>query len=186
MWRPHWQASSAAQNLDCPSSAPLGAASAEGTDKLSRRFTSCERHATGRSSRIRASSAGRRHYTRYRAGVVGPGGLRRLVSSSTNDKSACPRRSRRRGANLVAALGDDRANADEAIIHAARSNGCDLIVMASHGRKGASAVVLGSETHNPDPQQDPSPCLPLIVSCGLPWGLQESRRPGSGWRRVAR
>jgi nucleotide-binding universal stress UspA family protein len=34
----------------------------------------------------------------------------------------------------------------EAIIDAAKSNGCDLIVMASHGRKGASALVLGSET----------------------------------------
>jgi nucleotide-binding universal stress UspA family protein len=35
----------------------------------------------------------------------------------------------------------------EAIMDTARSNGCDLIVMASHGRKGASALVLGSETH---------------------------------------
>jgi nucleotide-binding universal stress UspA family protein len=30
--------------------------------------------------------------------------------------------------------------------HAAGSKGCDLIVMASHGRHGASAIVLGSET----------------------------------------
>ena len=34
----------------------------------------------------------------------------------------------------------------EAIIAAAKERGCDLIVMASHGRKGMSAVVLGSET----------------------------------------
>ena len=27
-----------------------------------------------------------------------------------------------------------------------RSKGCDLIVMASHGRHGISAIVLGSET----------------------------------------
>jgi nucleotide-binding universal stress UspA family protein len=33
-----------------------------------------------------------------------------------------------------------------AIIDAARSLGCDLIAMASHGRRGLSAVVLGSET----------------------------------------
>jgi nucleotide-binding universal stress UspA family protein len=33
-----------------------------------------------------------------------------------------------------------------AIIDAAKKNGCDLIVMASHGRRGISAVVLGSET----------------------------------------
>ncbi len=34
----------------------------------------------------------------------------------------------------------------EAIINAANENGCDLIFMASHGRKGVSALVLGSET----------------------------------------
>ena len=33
-----------------------------------------------------------------------------------------------------------------AIIDAANKNDCDLIVMASHGRHGISAVVLGSET----------------------------------------
>jgi nucleotide-binding universal stress UspA family protein len=34
----------------------------------------------------------------------------------------------------------------QAIIETARSKGCDLIVMASHGRRGVSAIVLGSET----------------------------------------
>ena len=34
----------------------------------------------------------------------------------------------------------------QAIIDAARETGCDLIVMASHGRRGVSALVLGSET----------------------------------------
>jgi nucleotide-binding universal stress UspA family protein len=33
-----------------------------------------------------------------------------------------------------------------AIIDAAASKGCDLIAMASHGRHGVAAVVLGSET----------------------------------------
>jgi nucleotide-binding universal stress UspA family protein len=33
-----------------------------------------------------------------------------------------------------------------AIIDAAKANACDLIAMASHGRRGLSAVVLGSET----------------------------------------
>jgi len=32
------------------------------------------------------------------------------------------------------------------IIDAAKQNGCDLIVMASHGRRGVSALLLGSET----------------------------------------
>jgi nucleotide-binding universal stress UspA family protein len=34
----------------------------------------------------------------------------------------------------------------QAIIDTAASRGCDLIVMASHGRHGISAIVLGSET----------------------------------------
>jgi nucleotide-binding universal stress UspA family protein len=34
----------------------------------------------------------------------------------------------------------------EAIISTARDKQCDLIVMASHGRKGVSALLLGSET----------------------------------------
>ena len=33
-----------------------------------------------------------------------------------------------------------------AIIDTAASTGCDLILMASHGRRGAAAMVLGSET----------------------------------------
>ena len=33
-----------------------------------------------------------------------------------------------------------------AIIDAAELKGCDLIVMASHGRRGIAAIVLGSET----------------------------------------
>ena len=34
----------------------------------------------------------------------------------------------------------------EAIVAAAKERGCDLIVMASHGRSGIAAVVLGSTT----------------------------------------
>ena len=34
----------------------------------------------------------------------------------------------------------------KAIIDVANSKACDLIVMASHGRRGISAIVLGSET----------------------------------------
>ena len=34
----------------------------------------------------------------------------------------------------------------EAILDAAKKNKCDAIVMASHGRRGISAVLLGSET----------------------------------------
>ena len=34
----------------------------------------------------------------------------------------------------------------KAILSTAKTKNCDLIVMASHGRSGAAAVVLGSET----------------------------------------
>lgn len=42
------------------------------------------------------------------------------------------------------AVEDDRPY--EAIIDTAASKGADLIIMASHGRKGISALILGSET----------------------------------------
>ena len=35
----------------------------------------------------------------------------------------------------------------QAIIDAATQSGCDVIFMASHGRRGISALLLGSETH---------------------------------------
>lgn len=34
----------------------------------------------------------------------------------------------------------------EAIVEQAQSSGCDVIVMASHGRRGIAALLLGSET----------------------------------------
>ena len=40
----------------------------------------------------------------------------------------------------------EATNPFEAIIAAATDHGCDLIVMASHGRRGLSGLVLGSET----------------------------------------
>ena len=38
-------------------------------------------------------------------------------------------------------------SAAEAIVDAAEKHACDLIFMASHGRRGVDALVLGSETH---------------------------------------
>jgi nucleotide-binding universal stress UspA family protein len=34
----------------------------------------------------------------------------------------------------------------EAVVDTAKDKGCDLIIMASHGRRGMSALLLGSET----------------------------------------
>ena len=36
----------------------------------------------------------------------------------------------------------------DAVIETAQKNGCDLIVMASHGRRGLARVLLGSETQH--------------------------------------
>jgi nucleotide-binding universal stress UspA family protein len=44
----------------------------------------------------------------------------------------------------------------EAIVDHAKTQGCDLIVMASHGRRGVSALLLGSETTR------------VLVHCDLP------------------
>ena len=38
------------------------------------------------------------------------------------------------------------ASPHQAIIEAATGKGCDLIVMASHGRKGVTGELIGSET----------------------------------------
>jgi nucleotide-binding universal stress UspA family protein len=40
------------------------------------------------------------------------------------------------------------ASPHDGIIKTAKKNGCDLIFMASHGRRGIAGVLLGSETHN--------------------------------------
>ncbi|WP_312548780.1 universal stress protein [Massilia sp.] len=45
--------------------------------------------------------------------------------------------------NTVLARSDRPA---EAILQTARERGCDLIIMASHGRHGIGSVLLGSET----------------------------------------
>jgi nucleotide-binding universal stress UspA family protein len=45
--------------------------------------------------------------------------------------------------NTVLARSDRPA---EAILNTARERGCDLIIMASHGRHGIGSVLLGSET----------------------------------------
>ena len=40
----------------------------------------------------------------------------------------------------------EHAHPYNAIVDVANAKACDLIVMASHGRRGTSAIVLGSET----------------------------------------
>lgn len=45
----------------------------------------------------------------------------------------------------VEAVSESNDHPWEAILHTAKTKGCDLIVMASHGRRGVSAMLLGSE-----------------------------------------
>jgi len=54
----------------------------------------------------------------------------------------------------------EHASPHAAIVEAARSLGCDLIVMASHGRRGLEGLLLGSETQK---VLATSPCPVLVV-----------------------
>ena len=56
----------------------------------------------------------------------------------------------------VEAIGTECEDPHEGIIATAQSCGCDLIFMASHGRRGVSALLLGSETQK------------VLTHCGIP------------------
>lgn len=45
------------------------------------------------------------------------------------------------------AISDTSSHPYEAIVRAAETRGCDLIMMASHGRRGVQALLIGSETN---------------------------------------
>ncbi len=47
---------------------------------------------------------------------------------------------------VVECLQEEHDQPYRAIVECAEANKCDLIVMASHGRRGVSAMLLGSET----------------------------------------
>jgi nucleotide-binding universal stress UspA family protein len=55
-----------------------------------------------------------------------------------------------------------KENPAEGILQVAKNRGCDLIVMASHGRRGLSRLILGSRATCPDVQ--PSASAHLQVS----------------------
>ena len=56
-------------------------------------------------------------------------------------------KARKRGVTAIMASASS-TNVAEAIIAHARKSRCDLIVMASHGRRGTERLLLGSETQN--------------------------------------
>jgi nucleotide-binding universal stress UspA family protein len=81
----------------------------------------------------------------------------RMLEDTPDQYAAdCSRRARRILADVEAAAHEagvtfrlEHASSDdpyEAIVDTARRLGCDLIVMASHGRHGVKGLLLGSET----------------------------------------
>jgi nucleotide-binding universal stress UspA family protein/hemerythrin-like domain-containing protein len=64
-----------------------------------------------------------------------------------------------------ATMTSDRAH--EAILHIAESRGCDLIFMASHGRRGIKGLMLGSQTQRVL-QQATIPVLVSAIESNLP------------------
>ncbi len=87
-----------------------------------------------------------------RAGVVEelleppPEELQRLAKAHA-DKLFAPLRRKAEGAGVACetlAVRGERPY--EVIVDAARDGGCDLIVMASHGRRGIARLLLGSQT----------------------------------------
>jgi nucleotide-binding universal stress UspA family protein len=69
----------------------------------------------------------------------------RVSERAANVLAAVAGRAKAAGVVCETVHGSD-AHPYRSIIDTALSKGCDLIVMASHGRRGMSAVVLGSET----------------------------------------
>ena len=67
--------------------------------------------------------------------------LERLAAKTGAGVAGLLRKKEAEAAVLLAAGADD-----EAIIAAARTHGCALVAMASHGRRGVKALVLGSVT----------------------------------------
>jgi nucleotide-binding universal stress UspA family protein len=73
----------------------------------------------------------------------------------------------------------NRAHPFEAIISVAAQRNCDLIVMASHGRSGMRALLLGSETQKVlTHSQIPVLVVRQSTQAGVP-GATESARPAT-------
>jgi nucleotide-binding universal stress UspA family protein len=71
----------------------------------------------------------------------------RRSEASTRRALDYAERAAREAGVACAALHKERENPWEEIIWTATSESCDLIFMASHGRRGVAGLVLGSETH---------------------------------------
>ncbi|QXL84590.1 universal stress protein [Comamonas sp. NLF-1-9] len=77
--------------------------------------------------------------------------IRQIEEQWRDEAQAALARVKKRGSEegvMVKTLTPRSDQVAEAILAAARKNGCDLIVMASHGRRGVKRLLLGSETQN--------------------------------------
>lgn len=63
-----------------------------------------------------------------------------------DEKLAAIRREAEAAGVMVETVRATKDNPWEAIVQTATDKGCDLIVMASHGRRGVAGLMLGSET----------------------------------------
>jgi nucleotide-binding universal stress UspA family protein len=91
-----------------------------------------------------------RHASLYFEGAVvpSPGEIKRIETEwkehAQDILSAVQKLAHARDVKATTLIG--HGSIAESIIGAAKKHACDLIVMASHGRKGVSRVLLGSET----------------------------------------
>lgn len=69
----------------------------------------------------------------------------RFIESTEHHLDAAREEADRQGVTLATMQIED-SDPWKAIVEAAEKSGADLIVMASHGRRGLSALLLGSET----------------------------------------
>jgi nucleotide-binding universal stress UspA family protein len=79
-----------------------------------------------------------------------PKNLAGIIQSETvklaDEKLAVVERLAREAGVQVEVVRQSNDHPWEAIVHTAKEKQCDLVVMASHGRRGVAALVLGSET----------------------------------------
>lgn len=68
---------------------------------------------------------------------------KRVATWAADVLSACEEAAKKIGVSCTTVHAKDRQAAD-GIIEAAKSSGCDLIVMSSHGRSGVGRLLLGS------------------------------------------
>ncbi len=80
-------------------------------------------------------------------GEVAPAELEfrsRAAAEAHRDLDAVERAAAEAGVGFTRMMRE--GNPDDIILQSADAEGCELIVMASHGRRGVAALILGSET----------------------------------------